>query len=435
MIRKLIIILGALLATWFANAQSKWTLQQCVDTALANNRNIKQKELNRQTSQIAYEQARHNLLPNLNASASHNFQWGRALGDDNTYTNSTSLTQSTSFGLGSSLTLFDGLKMKYNIDARLADLKAAEANKQLIERDIIMSVSTAFLQVLLNKELLQVAENQLSLTNTKIEQQKKMIESGKLAEGELLELQAQAAKEELSKIQTDNNLKLALLDMAQIMELKNFEGLDVEVPANLINAELQLLNADEVYKSALNGRPEIKAAEYALQSSETNVRISKSGLYPSLSMDASLGSGYYKNQIIPSESFGKQLSDKIGAGIGFSLRIPIFNKFETKNQIRSSRLEVEKSKLQLDNTKIELQKNIQQAYYNAIGARAKWESALKSQQANTEAYRFANQKYEGGRSTVYELYQAKNNLAQAQSEVIQAKYEYVFRLKILELMK
>jgi outer membrane protein len=435
MMRKLIIILGALMAVLLANAQTKWTLQQCVDTALANNRNIKQKELNRQTSQIAYEQARNNLLPNLNASASHNFQWGRALGDDNTYTNSTSLTQSTNFGLSSSLTLFDGLKMKYNIDARLADLKTAEANKQLIERDIIMSVSTAFLQVLLNKELLQVAENQLSLTNSKIDQQKKMIESGKLAEGELLELQAQAAKEELSRIQTDNNLKLALLDIAQIMELKNFEGLDVEVPANLINAELQLLNADEVYKSALNGRPEIKAAEYALQSSETNVRISKSGLYPSLSMDASLGSGYYKNQIIPSDGFGKQLSDKIGAGIGFSLRIPIFNKFETKNQIRSSELEVEKSKLQLDNTKIELQKNIQQAYYNAIGARAKWESALKSQQANTEAYRFANQKYEGGRSTVYELYQAKNNLAQAQSEVIQAKYEYVFRLKILELMK
>jgi len=433
--RKVIIIIAAMLATMLVHAQNKWTLQQCIDTALANNRNVKQKELNRQTSEIAYKQSRNNLLPNLNGSASHNLQWGRALTDDNTYTNSTSLTQSTSFGVGSSLTLFDGLKMKYNIDARLAELKASEADKQLIERDIIMSTSTAFLQVLLNKELLQVAQNQAELTNTKIEQRKKLVDSGKLAEGEILELQAQAAKEEVSRIQAENNLKLSMLDLAQIMELRNFEGLDVEVPQNLTKGELQLLNANEVYESALKGRPEIKAAEYSLESKEKNVRISESGLYPNLSLDASLGTGYYKNQNIPSESFGQQLSDKIGAGLGFTLRVPIFNKFETKNQIKTSKLEVEKSKLQLDNTKIELRKDIQQAYYNALAARAKWDSAIKSEQSSTEAFRFANQKYEGGRSTVYELYQAKTNLTQAQSEVIQSKYEYVFRLKILELMK
>ena len=136
--RKIILVAGWLSLVTLANAQDKWTLQQCVDTALANNRNMKQKEIVRQTNEIAYEQARNNLLPNLNASLSHNFQWGRALDDNNTYTNSASLTQSSSFGVGSSVTLFDGLKMKYNIDARMADLKSSEAELEVIKRDIVI---------------------------------------------------------------------------------------------------------------------------------------------------------------------------------------------------------------------------------------------------------------------------------------------------------
>ncbi len=419
--KKIFLIIGALLAALMASAQQPWTLQQCVDTALANNRNIKQKELTRKTNEIAYQQARNNLLPNLNGSASQGWSFGRSQIADGTYQNLN--VSNTSFSLSSGITLFDGLKMKYNIDARMADLKVSEANLEKIRQDIILSVSSAFLQVLLNKELLQISENQLELTQNKIEQQKSLVAAGKLAEGEMYELLAQQSKEELSRTQAENSLKLSLLDLGQILELSDFEKLDVIVPADLMNNELQMLDAEKVYRSALNNRPEVKSAEYQLKNSEKNVQIAKSAYFPSLSFGASVSGGYYNS-----------VSTPMSTSLGFNLSVPIFNKMETRNQVKTAQINVESNRLNVDNTKLELRKTIQQAYYNAVAAKAKWDAARKSEIAGNEAYRFANQKYEGGRATVYELYQAKNNLTQAQSEVVQSKYEYVFRLKILELL-
>lgn len=420
--RKIMVIVGALLVALLAHGQQKWTLQQCVDTALANNRNVKQKELTRQTNEIAYRQARLNLLPDLNASASQSWTFGRSQMANGTYQNVNS--SSSSIGLSSGITLFDGLRMKYNIDAKAVGLKASEADLEKQQKDIALSVSSGFLQVLLNKELLQVAQEQLQLTDAKIKQQKSLVDAGKLAEGEIYELYAQQSKEELSRTQAENSLKLSLLDLAQIMELADFENLDVEVPADLTPTELQLLNPEQVYKSALENRPEVKSAEYNLKSSETNVKIARSYYFPSLSLGASVGTGYYNSVSIP-----------LSTSVGFSLTVPIFNKMEVSNQVKTAQLNVESSKLNLDNAKIELRKSIQQAYLNAVAAQSKWNSAIKSEQSSSEAYRFANQKYEAGRSTVYELYQAKSNLSQAESAVIQAKYEYVFSLKVLELLQ
>ena len=431
--KKIFIIIGALLAALVANAQQPWTLQQCVDTALANNRNIKQKALVRKTNEISYQQARFNLLPNLNASVNQNFNFGRTLDSNNDYQAVNSST--SSFGIGSQITLFDGLRMKYNIDARMADLKTSDAELEKIQKDIVMSVSSSFLQVLLNKELLQIAVEQLKVTETKIEQKKQLVAAGKLAEGEMFELYAQQSKEEVSRTQADNTLKLSLLDLAQILELTDFEKLDIVVPADLMLNELQLLNPESVFQSALTNRPEVKSAEYKLDGSKTNVDIARSYLYPSLGFGAQMGTGYYNLKGIPNASFKQQINEQFNTVLGFSLNIPIFNKFETKNSVKKAQIDVEANKLNVDNVKLELRKTVQQAYYNAVAAKGKWEAAQKSETASNEAYRFANQKYEGGRATVYELYQAKNNLTQAQSQVVQSKYEYVFRLKILELLK
>lgn len=431
--KKIFLIIGALLAALVANAQQTWTLQQCVDTALANNRNIKQKALVRKTNEISYQQARLNLLPDLNASVNQNFNFGRTLDSNNDYQAVNSST--SSFGIGSQITLFDGLRMKYNIDARMADLKASDAELEKIQRDIVMSVSSSFLQVLLNKELLQIAVEQLKVTETNIEQKKQLVAAGKLAEGEMFELYAQQSKEEVDRTQAENTLKLSLLDLAQILELTDFEKLDVAVPADLMLNELQLLNPESVFQSALINRPEVKSAEYKLDGSKTNVDIARSYLYPSLGFGAQMGTGYYNLKGIPNASFKQQINEQFNTVLGFSLNIPIFNKFETKNSVKKAQIDVESNKLNVDNVKLELRKTVQQAYYNAVAAKAKWEAAQKSETASNEAYRFANQKYEGGRATVYELYQAKSNLTQAQSQVVQSKYEYVFRLKILELLK
>jgi len=420
--RKIILFIAAFLTALLASAQKPWTLQQCVDTALANNRNIKQRELMRQNNEIAWQQARNNLLPNLNAAASQGWSFGRSQMVDGTYRNINS--NSSNFSLQSGITLFDGLKMKYEIDAKMAQLKLSEANLQKIRQDIVLSVSSAFLQVLLNKELLQIANEQLKLTENRLEQQKSLVEAGKLAEGELFELLSQQAKEELNRTQAENTLKLSLLDLAQILELSDFEKLDISVPADLMENELQLLSADAVYASAVKNRPEIKSAELQLQSSEKNIQIAKSYYFPTLSFGANVGGGYYNS-----------VSTPLSTSLGFNLSVPIFNKFQVKNQVRSAQIDVKSNQLNVENAKLELRKTVQQAYFNAVAAKAKWDASVKSVTSGTEAYRFANQKYEGGRANVYELYQAKNNLARAQSEVAQSKYEYVFRLKILELLK
>lgn len=414
-------------------AQKKYTLQECVDIALENNRNIKQQALNKQQKEIAYSQARTDLLPNLNASMGQSFVYGRSIGIDNIYENINS--SQSSFSISSDITLFDGLKMKYNIDARKAEMYISEADLEKIQDDIIMSVSTAFMQVLMNKELLEIANDQIELTEINIGRLNELVKSGRMAKGELLELEAQQAQEEFNQIQAVNNLKLSLLDLAQIMELEDFESFDVEVPDNIVIDEGILLSPTNIYESALIARPEIRGAQYRVESSEKEIMIAKSAYFPSLSFGASMGSSYYSMSGRPNESFSTQLKNNRSTSLGFSLRIPIFNRFQVRNSVKNAQYALEYSKLEIDKTKLDLRKRIEQAYYNAIGAESRWEAAQKSEVASQEAYRFAEQKYENGRATSYELSQAKTNLAKVLADQAQAKYEYIFRLKILELLK
>jgi outer membrane protein len=416
------------------SAQQQLTLEQCIATALENNRNVKQQELNKQNREIAYNQARADLLPNLNASAGQNFVFGRSIGLDNTYQNTNS--SQTSFSLGSDITLFDGLRMKHNIDARRADVNASQADLDKIRDDIVISVSTAFLQVLLNKELLQISEDQIELTNANIAQRSELIKNGKMAEGEIYELEAQKAKEELNRVQAESNLKLALLDLAQIMEIENVSDLDITAPpAEKLIGESVLLSSDVVYQNALINRPEISGANFRLESAQKEVLMSKAQLYPTLSFGANVGTGYYHMSNRTNDSFSSQMRNNMSNSVGFSLRIPIFNRFQVRNSIRTAQIAVENSRLEMDKTKLDLRKRIEQAYYNALGANSRWEAAKKSEIAGREAYRFAEQKFENGRANSYELFQAKNNLTQVLGEMAQAKYEYAFRLKILELLK
>jgi len=416
------------------SAQQQLTLEQCIAIALENNRNVKQQELNKQNREIAYNQARADLLPNLNASAGQNFVFGRSIGLDNTYQNTNS--SQTSFSIGSDITLFDGLRMKHNIDARRADVNASQADLDKIRDDIVISVSTAFLQVLLNKELLQISEDQIELTNANIAQRSELIKNGKMAEGEIYELEAQKAKEELNRVQAESNLKLALLDLAQIMEIENVSDLDITAPpAEKLIGESILLSSDVVYQNALINRPEISGANFRLESAQKEVLMSKAQLYPTLSFGANVGTGYYHMSNRTNDSFSSQMRNNMSNSVGFSLRIPIFNRFQVRNSIRTAQIAVENNRLEMDKTKLDLRKRIEQAYYNALGANSRWEAAKKSEIAGREAYRFAEQKFESGRANSYELFQAKNNLTQVLGEMAQAKYEYAFRLKILELLK
>ena len=429
-----ILIVAALLMAGTLSAQN-FSLEECVEIALQNNRTIKQQELNKAQREIAYSQARSDLLPNLNASAGQSFVFGRSIGLDNVYQNTNS--SQPSFGVNASVTIFDGLRMKYNIDARRAELSAANADLEKFRDDIEMSVTTAFLQVLLQKELLRIADEQIELTEVNIRQRGELISSGKMAKGEIYELEAQHAREIQNKVQAESNLKLALLDLAQIMELDDFSTFDVismEVPDEIDNSSI-MFSTEQVWQSAIMVRPEVAAAQYRLEGNEKAVKIARSQLYPTLSFGANMGTGYYNMGGRSNDSFANQIRNNISNSLGFSLQIPIFNKFQTRNNIRTAQIAVMSSQIESDNVKIELRKRIEQAYQNAVGAESKWQAARKSEISGEEAYRFAQEKFDNGRANAYELYQAKNNLTQILSDVAQAKFEYAFRLKILELLR
>lgn len=428
-------IIIALLCTFsLAGMAQQYTLEECINIALQNNRNIRQQELNRAQREIAYSQARSDLLPSVNAQAGQNFVFGRSIGLDNTYQNTNS-TQ-TSLGVGANITLFDGLRMKHNIDAKRADWSAAEADLEKFKDDIEMSVATAFLQVLLQKELLQIAEQQIELTDSNRIRRQELITSGKMAQGEIYELEAQRAREEQNRVQAESSLKLALLDLAQIMELEDFTHLDVSAPPveTIINEGI-LPSTTDIFSSAILARPEITAAKHRLESSEKEVLMAKSQLYPTLSFGANFGTGYYKMSGRTNDPFSTQLRNNMSNSVGFSLQIPIFNKFQTQNSIRTAKLAVENSRIEMDKIKIDLRKRIEQAYQNAVSAQSKWKATQKAEISGREAFRFAQEKFDNGRANSYELFQAKSNLAQTLADQAQAKYEYAFRLKILELLK
>jgi outer membrane protein len=285
-----------------------------------------------------------------------------------------------------------------------------------------MSVSTAFLQALLSRELVNIAHEQLRLTDHNIMQKEHLVENGKLASGELLELQAQQSREEMKFLEAENNLAYSLLELAQILELGDLGKIDVAVPDGLQGNELQLLDPETVYRQAITHRPEVLGAEYKLQSSHTNVKLARSAYFPEITFDAGVGQTVYNGVTTPFSS-----------NLRFTLAVPIFDKLSTANNVKQAKLDVENSRLALESTKLEMRKTIQQVYANAIAAKARWTAAIKSEHASAEAFRYATQKYEHSRATVYELYQAKNNHTNAQSELTQAKYEYAFRLKIMEL--
>lgn len=428
----LVILLAG--CTLFAGqAQHRYTLQECIEIALENNRNIKQQTLDTQQKEIAYRQARADLLPNLNASMGQNFVFGRSIGSDNVYENTNS-TQS-SFNIGSNITLFDGLKMKYNIDARRAERNISEAELEKIQNDIVMSVSTAFMQVLMNKELLDIANNQVALTQINLKRVNELVESGKIAKGELYELEAQEAKEIHNEIQAHNALKLSLLDLAQIMELNSFKEFDIVWSDEIVANDQLLLSPATIYETALTTRPEIRSAQYRIENSQMNIQIARSAYYPSLSFGASMGSGYYNMSGRENTPFGTQLKNNRSTSLGFSLNIPIFNRFQIRNSVKNAQIALEYTRIESDKIRNELRKKIEQAYYNAVGAKSRREAANKAVVASQEAYRFAKQKYDSGRGTSYELSQAKSNLARALSDQTQAKYEYLFRIKLLELLR
>lgn len=429
-----------LLAAVTVTAQQKsWTLEECITHALQNNIRIKQQEIMTQYQQSALEQSKLNLLPTLNGSASHNYAFGRAL-DETTYEFTENETvQSNNFYAGSNVTLFHGLVNYNTIQKNKYQLLASEQDLERFRDDISLSIALAYLQILLNQELVTATEAQVDLTRQQIERTGRLVEAGSLARGNLLDIEAQAAREELQLINLQNQLTLSLLTLAQMLELPNADDFAVAVPVITLNDEAVKSGPSDIYSVAEKTRPEILSAEYQLKSAELDLAIARGGRSPRLSLGATASTGYSDKRVKPvtfeAYPFGEQLNDNLNYGLGFSLNIPIFNGWQVNTGIRNSKLGIENSQYALENTKKELYKSIQQAFTDANGALKKYNASQKAVASMEEAFRYAEQKLDVGLVTAVEYTQSKTQLLSAQSEMAQAKYEFVFKTKVLDFYR
>lgn len=431
-----ILLLGAVTVT----AQPKaWTLEECIAHALQNNIRIKQQEIMTQYQQSALEQSKLNLLPTLNGSASHNYAFGRAL-DETTYEFTENETvQSNNFYAGSNVTLFHGLVNYNTIQKNKYQLLASEQDLERFRDDISLSIAMAYLQILLNQELVTATEAQVELTRQQIERTGKLVEAGSIARGNLLDIEAQAAREELQLVNLQNQLTLSLLTLAQMLELPGADDFDVAVPVITVDDEAVRGGPLEVFSIAEKSRPEILSAEYQLKSAELDLAIAKGGRSPRLSLGATASTGYSDKRLKPvtfeAYPFGEQLNDNLNYGLGFSLSIPIFNGWQVNTGIRNSRLGIENSQYALESTRKDLYKSIQQAFTDATGAMKKYNASQKAVASMEEAFRYAEQKLDVGLVTAVEYNQSKTQLLNAQSEMAQAKYEFVFKTKVLDFYR
>ena len=427
--KHIFLIIAWSLTSFCLQAQEVWNLQKCISYAIEHNLSIKRQEATLDQNKVDLNTAQWSRLPNVNGSVGQSFNFGRALQADNTYGNRN--TQSTNFSIGTNIPLFTGLQIPNNIALAKLNLKAAIEDLNKAKEDISIQVTSYYLQVLFNEELAKVAHNQVALSKEQLERKVAFFKNGKSSEAEVYEAKSRLAQDEMSAIQADNNYQLALLDLAQALELPTPEGFRIAAPQiEDITGTLSL--PDDVYAQALLNKPSIKAAQYRLEGASKSIRIAQSGWFPQLNFSAGLSTNYYNISGIENASFSRQWHQNFNKYLQFSLSIPLFNRFETRNRVKSARIQRNALSWQLEESKKTLYKEIQQAYYNAVASEAKYKSSRTASEAAEATFNLMSEKYANGKATATEYNEMRTSWMKALSDHIQARYDYLFRSKILE---
>ena len=428
--KKLVLSVCLIMASGLSiQAQNAWSLQQCIEHAITHNLSIKQKEAARDQSAVELNTAQWSRLPNLNGNVGQSFNFGRAIQADNTYGNRN--TRNTNFSVGTSIPLFTGMQIPNNIALSKLNLKAATEDLNKAKEDISIQVASYYLQVLFNEELVKIAQRQVELSQEQLDRKVTFFKNGKASEAEVYEAKSRVAQDEYSLVQAQNNHQLALLDLSQLLELPTPENFQIETP-NVEAFSTQLSLPDEVYAQALLNKPAIKAAQYRLAGAAKSIRIAQSAWYPQLSFGAGIGTNYYSITGIENASFGSQWHQNMNKYLQFSLSIPLFNRFATRNRVKSARIQRNALAWQLEESKKALYKEIQQAYYNARAAESQYQSSQTASQSAEASFKLMSEKYANGKATATEYNEMRATWMKALSEQVQARYDYLFRSKILE---
>jgi outer membrane protein len=407
---------------------TQWSLQQCIDYAIENNIQVKQMTLQTKSSKSTLQQSKAGLLPDVNADAAYSWEFSG-------FDPSTGDKVSTNFrranaSISGSVTLFNGLQQHNTIKKNDYSLRADLEELEDMKYNITLQVATAYLQILFDKELLEVANNQLEITKGQERRTKILVEAGSLAKGNLLEIQAQLAQEEVNRINAENNLKTSYLNLTQLLELDTVGGFEILVPRlEDPSQETMIEPVSNIFEDS-QGLPMIKKQELRLQSSEKSLLISKGMLSPQVYLSASYGT-YYASIYDPPFTIGDQFSDNKSLTVTLGVRIPLFNNFTTKNSITQSKLQVENSKYELELAKNQLYKDIQTARNSAEASLAKYNASKKAVEAQEESFSYTQQKFDLGLVNSVDYNTAKNQLTKSQSDMVQAKFEFIFRINIL----
>ena len=429
-------ILIALIAFSFSGlSQKKWDLKEAVAYAIENNISIKQQVLNLESSTVDVIGAKGNFLPNLSGSTGGNLNFGSTI-DPVSNGRISSTTFSSSYSLRSGVTVFNGYSLLNSYKRAQLNVQNGKLELQRIKDDISLRVVNSYLNILFAKENLAVAKVQAEISKQQIDVAKNQVEAGAKPKGELLNAQSAYANDLQTIVSLENTLNIALLGLAQLLQVdpNNFDINTIEVGAPSVS--LLYKNSDDVYKKAVEIRPEILQRKIGVESGELAVKIAKSGFLPSVTASASAGSNFSHRFANIFEGtnryFFKQLNDNFGYGVGFSVNIPIFSRYQNKVNLNKALINNDKNRLSLESEKLTLQQTIQRAFLDAKAALKSYESAKLSLEAQQEAFKNAQQRYTFEAITSFEFDQVRNRLVNAESTLIRAKFDYVFKTKVLK---
>ncbi|MCK0129944.1 TolC family protein [Flavobacteriaceae bacterium F08102] len=412
--------------------EKKWGLEEMVTYALQHNLSVLQADHTTELRKQDIASAKGNRLPGVSGSVGQNFSFGSGIEPISGNRQSVN-TRSTNMGLNTSVTLFDGFNLKYSVLQSELAYQASLFDLQKMKDDISLVIVNSYLNVLFNKESLAIAKEQLEITKQQLVRTKELVDAGVLPKGNLLEVEATLANDESAIVAAENSLDLSLLSLSQILQIPNKDFNVEDIDVNIESVALMYNDTDEIFMKALEERPEIKSAEIRLENAENSIKIAKSSYLPSLSLSAGISTGYshlYGNPDV--FNFSDQLDNNLGQSVGLNLSIPIFSRGQVKASVNRALINKEITEISLENAKLTLREDIEQAFINARGALKEYQAAVKSVKAQEQAFVFAQERYNLGDSTSFDFEQVRNRLAKVKSDLSRAKYNFVFRTKLLE---
>ena len=433
--KKLLLLFPFLLVSILSYSQKKWTLKECVDHALKNNIQVKINELNVQVAEKDVKSNKANFLPSVNASTGGSLNFGSTF-DPVSNDRVSTTTFGGSLSLGVSYNIFNGFRNLNTYKQAKLGVERSKLDLEVIENDIALRVVNTYLNVLFAKENLEVAKFQADISKKQIERAQAQFDTGSIPKGDLLNIQSTAANDAQSVVSQENGLNIALLNLSQLLQVE-YEGFEVaSIEIGSPSAALLYSSSNEVYQKALKNRPEIERAKLNIQNSELGIEVARSGYLPSISTSANIGSNYGFNLDLPpgfsNTGLFTQLDNNLGYGLGFNISIPVFNGFRNDASVERSKIQKLISENNLEIEKLSLKQTIEQAFLDAKAAAKTFEAASISLESQNEAFKNAQASYEYGPITRFDYDQVRNRLVNAESALIRAKFDYIFKTKVLK---